>query len=147
MTEQEMIEAARAARANAYAPYSGFRVGACLMTEEGKVYTGCNVESVSFTPTCCAERTALFTAVAAGERHFAAVAVACDGQRPAWPCGVCRQALAEFSTDMTVLAAGESGSWQKTTLSELLPHAFTEFKTEADHVGDDALGVRDGEQP
>ena len=66
-TEQEMIDAARKARENAYAPYSGFRVGACLVTEDGRTYTGCNVESVSFTPTCCAERTALFTAVAAGE--------------------------------------------------------------------------------
>ena len=133
MTEQEMIAAARKARENAYAPYSGFRVGACLVTEGGAVYTGCNVESVSFTPTCCAERTALFTAVAAGERRFAAVAVACDGHKPAWPCGVCRQALSEFSPDMPGLAAGESGGWEQAALSQLLPHAFTEYKTEDGH--------------
>lgn len=128
MTQAEMVEAARAARANSYSPYSNFRVGACLLAASGKIYLGCNVESVSFTPTCCAERTALFSAVAAGEREFVSVAVACDGARPAWPCGVCRQALAEFSPDMEVIAAGESGGWEKAKLSELLPHAFTDFE-------------------
>jgi cytidine deaminase len=128
MTEEDKIQAARQARLNAYSPYSGFRVGACLVAKSGNVYTGCNVESVSFTPTCCAERTALFTAVAAGEREFLSVAIACDGMKPAWPCGVCRQALAEFSPDMEVIATGESGGWEKANLSELLPHAFTEFK-------------------
>lgn len=130
MTHEEMIEAARRARLNAYAPYSGFKVGACLVTAEGKVYTGCNVESVSFTPTCCAERTALFAAVAQGERKFAAIAVASDGPRPAWPCGVCRQALMEFAPELTVLAAGETGAFESAKLTDLLPHAFTEFITE-----------------
>ena len=125
MTEQEMIAAARKARENAYAPYSGFRVGACLVTEGGAVYTGCNVESVSFTPTCCAERTALFTAVAAGERRFAAVAVACDGHKPAWPCGVCRQALAEFGLKLDVIASNSELENMTMKLEELLPQAFT----------------------
>ena len=133
MTDIEMIDAARKARLNAYSPYSGFRVGACLLAKSGKVYTGCNVESVSFTPTCCAERTALFTAVAAGEREFLALAVACDGMKPAWPCGVCRQALAEFSTDLEIIATGECGGWEKASLSALLPHAFTEFKEKEAH--------------
>jgi cytidine deaminase len=128
LTEKELVEAARTARLNAYSPYSGFRVGACLLAKSGKSYIGCNVESVSFTPTCCAERTALFTAIAAGEREFSAIAVACDGDKPAWPCGVCRQSLMEFSPDLVVLVAGESGSWEQTKLSELLPHAFAEFK-------------------
>jgi len=127
MTDAEMVEAARCARLNSYSPYSGFRVGACLLAASGKIYLGCNVESVSFTPTCCAERTALFTAVAAGEREFVSIAVASDGSRLAWPCGVCRQALMEFSPDMDVIAAGESGSWEKVKLFELLPHAFTEY--------------------
>jgi cytidine deaminase len=128
LTDKEMVEAAREARMTAYSPYSGFRVGACLVAASGKVYHGCNVESASFTPTCCAERTALFTAVAAGERQFTAIAVACDGMKPAWPCGVCRQALVEFSPEMEVIAAAETGGWEKAKLSELLPHAFTDFK-------------------
>ena len=128
MTEEEMVLAAREARLNAYSPYSGFRVGACLKAASGKIYTGCNVESASFTPTCCAERTALFAAVAAGERKFVSIAVACDGRKPAWPCGVCRQALVEFSPDMEVIAAAESGGWEKAKLFELLPYAFTDFE-------------------
>lgn len=127
MTDKEMVEAAREARLNAYSPYSGFRVGACLKAASGKIYCGCNVESVSYTPTCCAERTALFSAVAAGERDFSVIAVACDGKKPAWPCGVCRQALIEFSPDMAVIVTAETGGWEKVKLSELLPHAYTEF--------------------
>lgn len=123
----ELVEAARQARLNAYSPYSGFRVGACLLSKSGKIYCGCNVESVSYTPTCCAERTALFSAVAAGEREFSAIAVACDGKKPAWPCGVCRQSLMEFAPDMDVIVAAETGGWEKVKLSELLPHAFVEF--------------------
>ena len=130
MTDNEMVEKARRARLNAYSPYSGFRVGACLVAKSGRIYTGCNVESASFTPTCCAERTALFTAVAEGEREFESIAVACDGKKPAWPCGVCRQALVEFSPGMKVIAAGEAGGWEETSLSELLPKAFTEFEEE-----------------
>jgi cytidine deaminase len=128
MTEAELVENARHARQNAYSPYSGFRVGACLLASSGKIYLGCNVESASFSPTCCAERTALFAAVAAGERDFTAIAVACDGEKPAWPCGVCRQSLIEFSPNMDVIAAGETGGWEKAKLSEMLPHAFTEYK-------------------
>jgi cytidine deaminase len=128
MTEAELVEQARRARLNAYAPYSGFRVGACILARSGKIYLGCNVESASFSPTCCAERTALFAAVAAGEREFSAIAVACDGERPAWPCGVCRQSLIEFSAEMDVIAAGKAGGWEKAKLSELLPRAFTEYK-------------------
>ena len=135
MTHEEMVRAARQARLNAYAPYSGFRVGACLITADGRVYTGCNVESVSFSPTCCAERTALFAAVAQGERHFSAIAVAGDGPRKAWPCGVCRQALMEFSPGLLVIAAGESGDWETATLADLLPHAFTEYRTEEESHG------------
>jgi cytidine deaminase len=130
LTETEMVEAARHARLNSYSPYSGFRVGACIWTKNGNAYTGCNVESASFSPTCCAERTALFMAVAAGEREVEAIAVACDGARAGSPCGVCRQALIEFSPDMIIIAAGESGGWEKAMLSELLPHAFTEFTGE-----------------
>jgi cytidine deaminase len=127
LTDKEMVDAAREARLNAYSPYSGFRVGACLKAASGKIYLGCNVESVSFTPTCCAERTALFSAVAAGERVFTAIAVACDGKKPAWPCGVCRQSLMEFSPDMMVIVAAETGGWEKVKLSELLPHSFSDF--------------------
>ena len=128
MTDKEMVEAARRARLYAYSPYSGFRVGACLKAASGKIYCGCNVESVSFTPTCCAERTALFAAVAAGDREFESIAVACDGKKAVWPCGVCRQALVEFAPDLEVIVAAESGGWEKARLSELLPHAFKDYK-------------------
>jgi cytidine deaminase len=127
MTSKEMVEAARRARLNAYSPYSGFRVGACLKAKSGNTYLGCNVESVAFSPTCCAERTALFAAVAAGERAFESIAVACDGGRAVWPCGVCRQALMEFSPDMEIFAAAQAGGWERALLSELLPHAFVEY--------------------
>ncbi len=125
MTEKELWQAACDARANAYAPYSGFTVGAALLTKEGHVYCGVNVENASFGATNCAERTALFAAVAAGERAFVAIAVAGGkyGEAPdtaCTPCGVCRQALAEFcAPDMRVILADGV-----VTLGELLPRAF-----------------------
>ena len=130
MTPQELVTCALDAQKNAYAPYSGFRVGAALLTKQGKVYLGCNIENKSFSPTVCAERVALFTAVAAGERKFKAIAVAggkdgiIDGAFP--PCGVCRQVMAEFCPpDFKVLVVTGNDSFKKYTLSELLPEAFT----------------------
>jgi cytidine deaminase len=120
---RELVEAARAARKNAYAPYSGYSVGAAILAESGKVYPGANVENAAFPSGLCAERVALFSAVAAGERKFRAVAVVTrDG---GMPCGACRQALAEFGTEMEVIAADENGAIiRKSLLSELLPWAF-----------------------
>jgi cytidine deaminase len=126
LTEEErtqLVAAARAARGNAYAPYSRYPVGAALRTAAGKVYAGANVENASFPVGLCAERVALFSAVAAGERKFAAIAVVTrDG---AAPCGACRQALAEFGVELEAILADGKGSIREiTTLKRLLPSAF-----------------------
>ena len=126
MTSEKLIEIAKKARARADAPYSGFCVGAALLTNDGDVYTGCNVENASYTPTCCAERVAIFKAVSDGKTSFKAIAVVGgakkDGaEEPCYPCGVCRQVLSEFaSAELEIYFADGS----KTTLGELLPMSF-----------------------
>ncbi len=128
MTARELVNAAIAAMDRAYAPYSGFFVGAALLSEDGKVYIGCNIENSSFSVTNCAERTALFTAVADGARKFKAIAIA-GGKggeitAPCPPCGVCRQALSEFcEKDLKVLIAKPDG-YDEYTLADLLPQSF-----------------------
>ena len=129
MKPEELLQLAEKAMMNAYAPYSRHFVGAALEAADGRVYTGCNVESASFTPTSCAERTALFKAVSEGKRDFAAVAVASgktNGGAAAFPpCGVCRQALAEFcAPEMPVYVLEADGSVRCMLLKELLPFAF-----------------------
>ena len=128
MTNKELMALAITARENAYSKYSSFSVGAALLTRSGKVFVGCNVESASFSPTCCAERTAFFSAVAAGEREFEAIAV-CGGKIgeeriKCMPCGVCRQVMSEFcDKDFKVII--EDGKELLTlTLGELLPYSF-----------------------
>lgn len=124
MQPQELIARARQARENAYCPYSGFAVGAALLGVSGTVYTGANCECASYGGTICAERAALTAAVTAGERQFIALAVAA-GEKPVTPCGICRQLLAEFG-DMTVIRADAAGTQSRmTTLSALLPEAFS----------------------
>ena len=129
MTEQTLCAAAVAAMENAYAPYSGYHVGAALLTKSGKVYTGCNIENAAFTPTVCAERTAVFKAVSEGERDFAMLAV-CGGRGGAIagafpPCGVCRQVLAEFCPpDFPVLLVTGTDTYERVALAELLPRGF-----------------------
>jgi cytidine deaminase len=117
----ELIAAASTARSLAYAPYSGFQVGAALVTKAGKIYTGCNVENVSLGLTICAERSAIATAVAEGNKDFVAVAVVTAGKKPAIPCGACRQVLAEFNPSIKILAATIDGKVQEFNLTELLP--------------------------
>lgn len=120
-----MLELAYEAMGHAYAPYSHFAVGACLRASDGTYYLGCNIENASYTPTVCAERTALFKAVYDGKRSFDAIAIACSGRNPAFPCGVCRQALNEFcSHDMPVYCGNGSHEAVCCTLGELLPHSF-----------------------
>jgi cytidine deaminase len=123
----ELVAAARAARERAYAPYSGFRVGAALLTGQGDVVTAGNVENASYGLAICAERSAVVAAVAAGYRSFEAIAVAGNGPDPVTPCGACRQVLREFpkGADLEVLCAGEAGeALLATTVGALLPDSF-----------------------
>lgn len=124
MDESRLVAAAVDARRNAYAPYSGFPVGAALLARDGRLFTGCNVENASYGLTVCAERVALFKAVSEGVREFEAIAVAC-GDAPCSPCGACRQALNEFAPNLKViLADGEGRRWEVVPLSDLLPRGF-----------------------
>lgn len=118
-----LISAARAAREQAYAPYSRFAVGAALRTKTDRVFRGCNVENLSFGLTICAERSAVFAAVAAGEREFEAIAIVADSKEPVTPCGACRQVLAEFGLDLPVCSANLDGATYKSSIRELLPRA------------------------
>ncbi|MDA8218308.1 MAG: cytidine deaminase [Dehalococcoidales bacterium] len=122
---EQLVAVARRARENAYAPYSKYRIGAALLAVSGAVHVGCNVENASYGATLCAERVAVACAVAAGERSFRALAVFVGGNRPAMPCGLCRQVLAEFGLDTLVIAACADGERQVVTLAELLPHPFS----------------------
>ena len=128
MNVTKLIEQSIEARKMAYVPYSGFAVGAALLTECGTIFGGCNVENAAFTPGSCAERTAFCTAVAAGHRKFAAIAIAGGADALAdncFPCGVCRQVMAEFCPpDFPIIVAQDPTSYRTFTLSDLLPHSF-----------------------
>lgn len=131
ISDQQLISAAIAASEHAYIPYSRYAVGAALLASDGTLYTGCNVESASFSPTICAERTALVKAVSEGQREFTAVAVATRDAGS--PCGVCRQLLYEFSPSLRVILADLDGNLRlTTTLEDLLPHGFGPFDLHAD---------------
>jgi cytidine deaminase len=118
------VSAARASRERAYAPYSGFQVGAALLTEDGRTFTGANVENASYGLSMCAERTAMFHTAAQGARRVTAMAVAASNDEPTWPCGACRQVLYEFGRDMSVISEGLGGRREERRLSDLLPDAF-----------------------
>ncbi len=120
-----LFEAARAARENAHAPYSGFKVGAAIRAADGRVFAGCNVENIAYPQGTCAEAGAIAAMVAAGARDIAEVLVIADSPVPITPCGGCRQKLAEFGDPgVRVTMAGLDGPVFDTTLGELLPHAF-----------------------
>ena len=125
MDHPSLIRAAIQARENAHAPYSGFAVGAALLCADGAVFTGCNIENLSFGLTMCAERVAVGVAVAAGKRDFRCIAVAADTDEPISPCGACRQVLAEFNPGLAILSANLSGKVQEFSLEILLPRAST----------------------
>ncbi|MFK2824403.1 cytidine deaminase [Bacillus sp. B190/17] len=127
MKQEQLIEEAKAARERAYAPYSNFKVGAALLTKEGKVFHGCNIENAAYSMCNCAERTALFKAWSEGEKEFAALAVAADTKRPVPPCGACRQVISELCTpDMKVILTNLQGDIEETTVEQLLPGAFSQ---------------------
>ena len=123
MDDKALVELAKKARANAYAPYSGFSVGAAVLAADGRVFSGCNIENASYGLTNCAERTAIFSAVAAGARELAVLAVVADGELPCSPCGACRQVIAEFAVERIILA-NLAGKSRVVTKEELLPFAF-----------------------
>ena len=120
-----LIEAARVVRARAYVPYSRFAVGAAALTASGRVFLGCNVENAAYPACMCAERVALLSAYAAGEREIVALAVVADTPGPVSPCGTCRQVMLELAPRSTVLLANMRGEQQFTTPDTLLPAGFT----------------------
>ena len=126
---RRLLDAAAVVSKNAYAPYSHFQVGAALLAVDGRIYTGANVENVSFGATLCAERAALSAAVTEGARQFSALAI-CAGDCPTSPCGLCRQMLAEFGDLVVLYADSALTTVRETTLSALLPEAFTDFKAD-----------------
>lgn len=133
MKDTELISLAKKAAENAYVPYSGYTVGAALLSESGKVYLGCNIENAAYGPTNCAERTAFFKAVSEGERDFAAIAIVggknLDFRDYFTPCGVCRQVMAEFcDADFRVLIGKNGDDFLSLTLGEILPYTFSSEK-------------------
>ena len=129
MNDKDLVKLAFEAKKMAYTPYSNFKVGAALLAKDGKVYTGCNIESASYTPTNCAERTAFFKAVSEGTTEFEAIAVVGSpvGEKAdlCQPCGVCRQVMAEFcSSDFRIIMSDEDYNLQVCSLDELLPYRF-----------------------
>lgn len=125
MTSSELAQKAIKAKEHAYAPYSKFPVGAALLTNSGRLFTGSNVENSSYGLTICAEQSAISAAVSQGERDFAAIAIACNSDQYCSPCGACRQIIAEFGLDIKVIMVNKKSDFQELTISELLPGAFT----------------------
>ena len=125
MKYDQIIKKAIEARENAYVPYSKFKVGAALLTKDGKIYTGCNVECASFGGTNCAERTAVFKAISEGNRDFEAIAIASDNGIFTFPCGICRQVIFEFGRDIKIIVGDKDGKIKTLPIKELLPHGFS----------------------
>ncbi|MDD4815731.1 MAG: cytidine deaminase [Clostridia bacterium] len=123
--ENELITKAYKALKGSYSPYSNFKVGACLLTKNGKSYCGANVENASYGLTVCAERTAVFKAVNSGEKDFLAIAIISNSKKDfCYPCGACLQVLAEFSSDMKIIVCKSTKEYKIFTIKELLPHNF-----------------------
>lgn len=126
MTDKELMEIAVSARKNSYSPYSGYKVGAALLTVDGEVFTGCNVENSAFTPTVCAERVAIFKAISCGKKQFEKIAIVGGKEELSFcctPCGVCRQVIAEFSDQIDILV-GTPDNIKTYALKDLLPYSF-----------------------
>lgn len=123
MENREIIKKAIEAKKNSYSPYSKFSVGAAVLTEDGEVYTGCNIEIASYSPTLCAERTAIFKAISEGSKKIKKIAIVGDAN-PTYPCGVCRQVIREFGKDAQIIIANSPDDYEVYTTDELLPHSF-----------------------
>ncbi len=134
---EKLLEQAEKAMQNAYVPYSHYKVGACILTEDGTMYTGCNVENASYGLTNCGERTAIFKAVSEGHRKFQAIAIAGE-KAPPWPCGACRQVMSEFCADIPVYITWD-GKTDQSTLAELLPHSFSPSSGVQEVLGKESL--------
>lgn len=124
MDNAQLIELAKKAMENAYAPYSNFKVGAALLCQNGKVYTGCNIENSSYGASNCAERTAVFKAVSEGEHNFVKIAIVSSSGDFTFPCGICRQVLSEFMPEGSIVLCSAENGIEEFTLEELLPYAF-----------------------
>lgn len=125
VTDKELINHAKKAMQNAYAPYSHFKVGAALLDKNGTVFLGCNIENASYGATCCAERTAVFKAISEGVTTFEKIAIVSDSKKLTPPCGICRQVLLEFMPEGAVILENEKGEIKTYTVKELLPVGFT----------------------
>ncbi len=125
MEERSLIAAAKTVRLNAYAPYSRFQVGAALLAENGEIFTGCNIENLSYGLTICAERVAFGAAIARGQTSFHTIAIVADTQTPISPCGACRQVMAEFAPDLRIVLATLNGDVERFSMRDLLPRAKT----------------------
>ena len=123
-SNEELVTAAKEARQNSYAPYSEFRVGAAIETDDGEIYTGCNVESASYGLTVCAERVAIWKAISEGRHKIKNIAVVCDTKELTPPCGVCRQIIWEFGGNVPVTLANLNGGRETIEMKDLLPRAF-----------------------
>nr|WP_307990262.1 cytidine deaminase [uncultured Niameybacter sp.] len=121
---KELVEKAKEAMSYAYVPYSKFQVGAALLCEDGKIYTGCNVENASFGATNCAERTAIFKAVSEGERRFKAIAIVSSSKDFTYPCGICRQVIGEFMKQGEIILENAEGELKIYPFNDLLPYHF-----------------------
>ena len=124
MDNEGLIKAAEKAMENSYSPYSNFKVGSALLTAKGGIYTGCNIENASYGATNCAERTAVFKAVSEGERKFLKIAVVSSAGDLTFPCGICRQVLAEFMPEGSIILKDKNGAVKEYTVKSLLPNSF-----------------------
>lgn len=124
MTNMELINEAKKAMENAYAPYSNFKVGAAVLSKSGKVFTGCNIENASFGATNCAERTAIFKAISEGEKEFDKIAVVSSSNEYTYPCGICRQVMSEFMKNGEILFANKEGNILVIDIKEIFPYQF-----------------------
>ena len=124
-TDRELLDKAKEAMVYSYSPYSRFKVGACVLTKDGHIYTGCNIENSSFGATNCAERTAIFKAVSEGRKEFAKIAIVSSSGLKTYPCGICRQVMSEFmDEDSQIILETKDGGFHVYTLAELLPYSF-----------------------